>query len=160
MKYLQLDRITEVTPGKSLTGVRKLAADETYLQDHFPLFPIMPRVLMLEAMQQAGAWLLRVSCGFEEVVVNLVEAKNVKFQDFVEPGMELTVTAEIVKQEESRFTLKLVGKVEDRVASSGRLVMDRFRLGDREPEHAFVDSVAKTELIETFAKLASSISTE
>ena len=157
--FINLDRITEIELGKRLVGIRKLEANERYLDDHFPKFPVMPGVLMMESLFQAGAWLLRASCNFEEVVVELVEAKNVKFQDFVAPGMELTVSAEIVKQVENRFTLKLKGTVGDKTAMSGRMVVDRIRYADRYPDQSFVDFTARKEYMETFAELTSSIPT-
>jgi len=48
MKYRQLDRITSLDPGKRLTAERTLHKDEEYLRDHFPCFPVMPGVMMLE----------------------------------------------------------------------------------------------------------------
>ena len=159
MPYLDVDKIVEISSGKSIQVVRKLQSDESYLEDHFPLFPVMPGVLMLETMFQASAWLVRASCDFEEVVVRLAEAKNMKFQDFVEPGMELTVTAEIVKQVGPLFTLKIQGMVEDRLAASGRLVVERYQMANREPEHGFVDGVARAALLEKYAELTASITT-
>ena len=61
----------------------------------------MPGVLMLEAMYQASAWLVRQSEGFAHSVVILKEARNIKYADFVTPGKELVVTAEILKQDDS-----------------------------------------------------------
>ncbi|MFN9913857.1 MAG: beta-hydroxyacyl-ACP dehydratase, partial [Pirellulaceae bacterium] len=59
MKFRQIDRILEVVPGERLGAIRTLRADEEYLKDHFPLFPVMPGGLMLEALYQAACCRLR-----------------------------------------------------------------------------------------------------
>jgi len=126
MHFTLLDRILELKPGVSITAVKSLSLAEEYLQDHFPLFPVMPGVLMLEAMTQAGSWLVRVSEDFAHSVVLLKEARNVKYNDFVQPGETLTVTAEIIKQDEATVTLKARGAVDGVEAVSARLVLHRF----------------------------------
>ena len=55
MRFTLLDRIIDFEPGDRITAVKSLAMAEEYLADHFPNFPVMPGVLMLEAMTQAGA---------------------------------------------------------------------------------------------------------
>jgi 3-hydroxyacyl-[acyl-carrier-protein] dehydratase len=139
MRFSMLDRVTELVPGVRITGTRRLRADEDYLQDHFPRFPVMPGVLMLEAMYQASAWLVRQSEGFANAMVCLKEARNIKYADFVTPGKELVVTAEILKQDETTTTLKVQGTINGNVAVNGRLVLERFNLADRYPERAAAD---------------------
>ena len=53
MRFTLLDRITDLRPGISITAVKTLLPDEEYLRDHFPRFPVMPGVLMLETMYEA-----------------------------------------------------------------------------------------------------------
>ena len=57
MRFTLVDRILELQAGQEITAVKNLSLAEEYLADHFPLFPVLPGVLMLEAMTQAGAWL-------------------------------------------------------------------------------------------------------
>src|SRR5215207_1744582 len=121
MRFRLLDRITELRPGESVAAVKSLHADEEYLKDHFPLFPVMPGVLMLEAMFQAAMFLVRRSDDFAYSVVILKEARNVKYNDFVEPGETLTVTAEILKQDADTVTLKARGSVDGVEAVNARL---------------------------------------
>ena len=61
MKFLLLDRICSFEAGKQLTAVKNVSLAEEYLADHFPEFPVLPGVFMLEAATQAGAW-----CGADE----------------------------------------------------------------------------------------------
>src|SRR5215210_1607012 len=115
MRFCLLDRILELEPGRRVKGAKRLRPDEDYLSDHFPRFPVMPGVLMLEAMYQASAWLVRQSEGFAHSMVVLKEARNIKYADFVTPGKALVVTAEILKQDESLTMLKTQGTIEGNV---------------------------------------------
>jgi 3-hydroxyacyl-[acyl-carrier-protein] dehydratase len=153
MRFCLLDRITQLEPGVKITAVKRLRPDEDYLQDHFPRFPVMPGVLMLEAMYQAGAWLVRQSEGFAHSVVILKEARNVKYADFVTPGKELTVSAEILKQDETTTTLKAQGTIDGSVAVTARLVLERFNVADRCPQRRGADPYLRDELRQVLSRL-------
>jgi 3-hydroxyacyl-[acyl-carrier-protein] dehydratase len=146
MRFSLIDRIVELEPGRRIVAVKALTLAEEYLADHFPRFPVMPGVLMLEAMTQAGAWLVRVSEDFAHSMVILGEAANVKYGQFVEPGQTLTVTAEIVSQNEQETKLKAMGKVDGQTTVSARLVLRRYNLADTDPTRAETDQA----LIEHF----------
>ena len=64
MRFTLIDRIVELEPGARITATKSLTMAEEYLGDHFPNFPVMPGVLMLEAMTQTAAWLIRAERGF------------------------------------------------------------------------------------------------
>jgi 3-hydroxyacyl-[acyl-carrier-protein] dehydratase len=153
MRFCLLDRIVELEPGVRVSAVKRLRPDEDYLQDHFPRFPVMPGVLMLEAMYQASAWLVRQSEGFAHSMVVLKEARNIKYADFVTPGKELMVTAEIIKHDEKLTTLKAQGTIDGNVAVNGRLVLERFNLADRFPKRANTDPYMTDELRGVLKKL-------
>ncbi len=155
MRFCLLDRITQIEPGARITAIKQLRADEDYLADHFPRFPVMPGVLMLETMFQASMWLVRQSEGFENAIVLLKEARNVKYSDFVQPGQTLEVTAEILKQDERLTTLKAQGTVDGKVAVNARLILERFNLADRHPTRASTDGYTKNEFRKILAKLLS-----
>src|SRR5438874_1543659 len=123
MRFCLLDRIITLEPGHSITAERTLTGQEEYLADHFPRFPVMPGVLMLEAMSQAAAWLIRATDEFRYSTVTLREARNVKYSDFVVPGKTLVVSAEIQKRDGALTTLKTQGTVNGSVAVGGRLVI-------------------------------------
>src|SRR3954462_6056145 len=156
MRFCLLDRILELQPGVRVTAVRRLRPDEDYLQDHFPRFPVMPGVLMLEAMYQASAWLVRQSEGFAHSMVVLKEARNIKYADFVTPGKELVVTAEILKQDDSLTTLKAQGTIEGNLAVNGRLVLERFNLADRVPKRGSTDPYLRNEMRRVLKRLLTS----
>jgi 3-hydroxyacyl-[acyl-carrier-protein] dehydratase len=153
MRFTLLDRIVELEPGKRVKAIKALALAEEYLADHFPSFPVMPGVLMLEAMTQAGSWLIRAGEDFAHSIVVLKEARNVKYSNFVAPGQTLTVTAEILSQDERLTKLKAQGTVDGEVQLSGRLVLERYNLADERLGTADDDERVRRELRKLFALL-------
>lgn len=153
MRFTLIDRITELKVGEEISAVKNVSLAEEYLQDHFPLFPVLPGVFMLEAMTEAAAWLIRFSDNFAHSVVTLKEARNVKYADFVEPGNTLTVTAKIVKQEERMVSLKADGTVDGRPHVSARLVLERYNLSDTNPPDAEIDEYSIAEMRKLFDRL-------
>lgn len=143
MRFWLLDAIRSYEPGVQLTAVKNVALTEEYLADHFPEFPVLPGVFMLEAATQAGAWLIRLSEDFAHSIITLKEAKNIKYADFVPPGNTLLITVDIIKQDERLTTMKVQGQVEDRTTLSGRLVLERRNLADDDPEMATIDAQLK-----------------
>jgi len=139
MRFRQLDKITELVPGDRIVAIRHVRADEDYLRDHFPLFPVMPGVLMLEALFQASCWLIRASEDFEHSLLVLKEARNVKFADFMEPEQTLQITAEILKSEPNSVTIKAVGMKGDVVAVSARLIIGKSNLETNDIELSPLD---------------------
>lgn len=128
MRFCQLDQITLLEPGQRIEALKSVTGDEDYLRDHFPRFAVMPGVLMLEALYQASALLVRASLDHEPGLVVLRSAKNIKFADFVQPGETLKISAEIVKPGDEEYLVKATGRKEESVAVSGRLVVS-FRKG-------------------------------
>ncbi len=155
MRFTLIDRITCLEPGVKITAVKALSAAEEYLADHFPLFPVMPGVLMLEAMTQAGAWLVRASEDFAHSVVVLKEARNVKYSNFVAPGQTLTVTAEITENGPRETRIKAQGTVDGEVRVAARLVLERYDAVADGLSSVAGDQLAKRELRKHFAVLTS-----
>jgi 3-hydroxyacyl-[acyl-carrier-protein] dehydratase len=153
MRFTLLDRIVELEPGVRITAIKGLTLSEDYLADHFPRFPVMPGVFMLEAMTQASAWLIRASEDFKHSIVVLREARNVKYANFVAPGQTLTVTAEIISQDKRQTKLKVQGEVDGRVNVSARLVLERYNVADRTPAAASADHHVVRKMRELFGVL-------
>lgn len=143
MRFWLLDSIRSYAPGERLTAVKNVALTEEYLADHFPEFPVLPGVFMLEAATQAGAWLLRLSEDFAHSIISLKEAKNVKYADFVSPGHSLEVTVSIIKQDDRLATMKIEGQIGRQSTLSGRLVLERYNLADRDPDNKLIDEQLK-----------------
>jgi 3-hydroxyacyl-[acyl-carrier-protein] dehydratase len=139
MRFNLVDRIVEVLPGRSLRAVKNLTLGEEYLADHFPTFPVMPGVLMLQTLVEAGAWLLRLTDDYRHSVIVLREARNVKYGTFMEPGRQLLITVELTEQDEHTATLKGKGEVEGATAVSAKLTLGRYNLSDRHPALRLTD---------------------
>src|SRR5437762_3068028 len=139
MRFTLLDRISELEVGERITASKSLSLAEEYLADHFPSAPVMPGVMMLEALVQASAWLVRVSEDFAHSMVTLKQARGVKYANFVDPGQTLLVTAEITSQDERETKLKAQGTVNGGAAVSAKLVLERYNLADSDPAQAATD---------------------
>jgi 3-hydroxyacyl-[acyl-carrier-protein] dehydratase len=153
MRFQLVDRIEEVRPGQSLRAVKHLTLGEEYLADHFPSFPVMPGVLMLEALAEAGAWLLRVSDDFRHSVIVLREARGVKFGSFVEPGRRLALAVELTEQGEGTASFKGKGEVDGQAAVSARFTLARYNLRDHDPALRPADERLVRHLRELYAVL-------
>jgi 3-hydroxyacyl-[acyl-carrier-protein] dehydratase len=140
MRFNLVDRILEVEAGRRICIVKNLTLGEEYLADHFPTFPVMPGVLMLETLVEAGAWLLRISEDFRHSVIVLREAKNVKYGNFMEPGKNLVATVEMVETTDTEAVLKGKGEVEGNSTVSARLTLTRYNLRDRNAALAATDA--------------------
>jgi len=133
MRFNLVDRILELDPGRSIKAAKNLTLGEEYLADHFPTFPVMPGVLMLQTLVEAGAWLLRITEDFRHSMIVLREAKNVKYGHFMEPGRRLVVTAELIEQDEVQATFKGKGEVEGNQTVSARITLGRYNIKDVNP---------------------------
>lgn len=146
MQFTFVDRVLQLQPGVSITTLKCLSLSEEYLADHFPRFPVMPGVLMLQSMTDAAALLVGVTEDFAYSMVTLKEARNVRFADFVRPGSVLTVTAELLSIAGREVQLKTQATMGGRMASSARLALDRYNLADSRPDLASTDDDLKRHL--------------
>jgi 3-hydroxyacyl-[acyl-carrier-protein] dehydratase len=133
MRFNLIDRIVEVQKGQSLQAVKNLTLGEEYLADHFPTFPVMPGVLMLETLVEAAAWLLRLSDDFRHSIIVLREARNVKYGTFMEPGRQMTIRVDLVEQDGATASFKGKGEMDGQSTVSARVTLARYNLRDRDP---------------------------
>ena len=127
MYFSLIDRIVALQPGERIMAEKVVSPREPYFHDHFPGFPVMPGVLMLEAMYQTSAWLLLQSKDFACGVARLRQARNVKYGSFVKPGDVLTITAHVEKQDDTTTNLRAKGTVREQPAVSACLLLEHIR---------------------------------
>jgi 3-hydroxyacyl-[acyl-carrier-protein] dehydratase len=133
MQFHLIDRIVEVTQGKALRAYKHLTLGEEYLADHFPTFPVMPGVLMLQTLVESASWLLRLTEDYRHSVIVLREAKNVKYGTFMQPGHTLNLEVEVSELTETTATFKGKGETGGASTVSARFTLDRYNLRDRNP---------------------------
>ncbi len=160
MRFTLVDRITELETGKSITVIKNLSMAEEYLADHFPGFPVMPGVLMLESMVQASAWLMRFTEDFKYSTILLTQARGVRFNNFVAPGQTLTVTSTVHRSDDRQWVLKAAGTVEETSTVSARLTLEQFNLSEKDPGLAESDRLRIEKMRELFSQIWTPTSSE
>ncbi|MCP4747075.1 MAG: 3-hydroxyacyl-ACP dehydratase FabZ [Desulfobacteraceae bacterium] len=122
--FLLVDRILNLEPGKSVTGLKNVTMNEPFFRGHFPKKPIMPGVLIVEAMAQT-AGVLAVKTMAEEgsgVLMYFMGMDNVKFRKQVVPGDQLIMELEIIKQRSKIMKFTGLAKVDEQVAVEAQLM--------------------------------------
>ena len=138
MKFNLIDHV-EHASAERFVGVKYVSLAEEYLADHFPTFPVLPGVMMLEALTQAAAWILHLRRNFARSMAVLKEARNVRYGSFVAPGNSLRVEVDLLKEEDGQASFKATGLVGDAQAVAARLTVSYFNLADRQPDLADID---------------------
>jgi len=95
--FLLIDKITDMTEGERVTAVKNVTMNEPFFQGHFPQEPVMPGVLIVEAMAQAGAFCILSMPAYKGRIAYFGALDKVKFRQKVVPGDVLTFEVEIVK---------------------------------------------------------------
>lgn len=129
MRYILIDRILKVEKGHSITAVKNVTLSDDIFMDHFPGNPIFPGALILEALSQTGGALIEISNDFKyKAIVFMVE--KAKYRDYVRPGDQLVLKAEIVSTEETHIRIKAKALVENTTRVSADLVFTLVKMVD------------------------------
>jgi 3-hydroxyacyl-[acyl-carrier-protein] dehydratase len=120
VRFLLVDRILSLTPGRDVVAVRTIPLDEEYFQDHFPGFPVVPGVLLTEMMGQAAAKSLNAE---RRPRGNAMLAKilSASFRQWVRPGDEVRLHATIESNEEKFATADCRAEVGGRAVAQAKL---------------------------------------
>jgi len=126
---LLVDRVLEIEPGQRIVGLKNVSANEPFFAGHFPGRPVMPGVLIIEALAQCGGVLLMSGLQDpEDKVIYFLSVDGVKFRRPVIPGDQLILELDLVQGRSRRGKLKGVARVDGRVAAEATIlgqVMDR-----------------------------------
>jgi UDP-3-O-[3-hydroxymyristoyl] N-acetylglucosamine deacetylase/3-hydroxyacyl-[acyl-carrier-protein] dehydratase len=127
--FLLVDRILELEPGKRVVGVKNVTINEPFFQGHFPGHPIMPGVLIIEAMAQVGGMLLLGAVSDpQSKVVYFTSLNNVKWRRPVKPGDQLRFELDLLQVRGSMCKMQGVAKVDGEIvaeAEMGAMMRDR-----------------------------------
>jgi 3-hydroxyacyl-[acyl-carrier-protein] dehydratase len=121
MRFNLVDRILELEPGRLAVGEKSLPTSEELFQDHFPGFPVVPGVLLIEMMGQTAAKALdaqRLARG----KAMLGEVRNARFRQWVKPGEIIRLKAEIERNQEDFAIAKCHGSVGGKRVGSAELL--------------------------------------
>ena len=122
---LMIDRVVEIIADRSAVGIKQVTANEPYFQGHFPGNPIMPGVLIVEAMAQLAGVLLLKKLEVGNLVAELISMDRVKLRKGVHPGDQLRLEAQIVRSQPRRAEVKTRAWVGDKIAAEAQI---RFML--------------------------------
>lgn len=150
MKFLLVDKIEEIQPPERIVTSKNLSLAEEYLQDHFASFPVLPGVLMLEAMTQSAAWLVRLKHDYAHSIIVLKAARNVRYNYFLKPGNTLRCEIDAIGIDETTARFKGSGYVGDRLAVSARIELECRNVADMAPHGGEVDQRILRQLKQTF----------
>lgn len=150
MRFQLVDKIESIEPGKRIVTTKALSLAEEYLQDHFANFPVLPGVLMLEALVQSAAWLVRIEQNWSKSIIILSTARNIRYANFVQPGNILRCELNAMSITENSAKFKAVGMLENSQAVSGRIELKCFNMADKAARYADADKEIMNDLKQTF----------
>lgn len=114
--FLFVDRVIEIEPGKKGIGIKNVTANDGFFQGHFPQKPVMPGVIMIEAMAQTAGVVVLTSGAHNGKVALFMSISDVKFRRVVYPGDQLLMEVEIIRDRERTAHVKGIGRVDGEVA--------------------------------------------
>lgn len=130
--FVMVDRVTELVPGKSIRGHKNVTYNEPWFQGHFPSRPIMPGVLIIEAMAQIGGILAYASDPFDSTsnLMFFLAIDKARFRHTVTPGDRLDLYAEVLHHRSNVWKLRGEARVDGALCAEGELLAS---VVDRQP---------------------------
>ena len=122
MRFELIDAVIE-QDAERITAIKNVTAAEEYLADHFPGFPILPGVMMLETLVQAARKLVAGRGDGPNSPLVLAETRNVKYAAMVKPGQALRVEVSLRKRDGEAWRFQGAGTVDDKIAVQARFTL-------------------------------------
>jgi len=154
MRFILIDKVVSLEAGKQIKAVKNVSLSEEYLADHFPTFPVLPGVLLLEGLIESASWLVRKSENFTHSMILLEQARNVKYKSFLAPGAQIEYTIDARTIEENVSSFVGVGVSQGQQIVEARLGLRHFNLADDDSAMAAVDARVIENLKERWKLLA------
>ncbi|MCK5001337.1 MAG: hypothetical protein KAS23_17455 [Anaerohalosphaera sp.] len=153
MKYILIDKIVALESAKQIKTVKSVSLAEEYLADHFPTFPVLPGVLLLQGMVESASWLVRHSQAFSNSMVLLEQTRNVKYKSFAAPSMQIEydITAKAIEENVSSFIGR--GTCDGKPIVEAKFSLRHFNLADENPKMAAVDGTIIENMKQRFGLL-------
>ncbi len=155
MRFILIDKVVSLEPGKQVKAVKNVSLAEEYLADHFPTFPVLPGVLLLEGLIESASWLVRESENFAHSMILLEQARNVKYKSFLAPGMQIEYEVQAKTVEENISSFAGFGVADGRRIVEARFGLRHFNLADDNSAMAAVDAQVIANLKERWKLLKS-----
>lgn len=127
--FLLVDRVLEFEKDKSIKAIKNVTINEPFFNGHFPGQPVMPGVLMIEAMAQAAGLIILKSnpdIAYPKDLCVLVGVNNARFKRMVRPGDQLILTAETTKAKSGIWKFNCEARVENEMAASAEIITARI----------------------------------
>jgi len=124
--FLLVDRVLSVTPGESIVAIKNVTFNEAHFIGHFPQYPVMPGVLVIEALAQAGgvlAWETAKDEPDKVTILYLAGLEDVRFKHPVRPGDQLRLKAALTKRRRSLWRFECTAEVDGQLVAEAVILM-------------------------------------
>lgn len=148
MRFILIDKVVSLRIGKEIKAVKSVSLSEEYLADHFPTFPVLPGVLLLEGLVESASWLVRCTENFAHSMILLEQVRNVKYKSFLAPGGTIEYTVQVKTFEENISSFVGSGLSDGERIVEAKFGLRHFNLADENSGMAAVDF----EIIENLKK--------
>jgi 3-hydroxyacyl-[acyl-carrier-protein] dehydratase len=132
VRFLLVDRITELESGKRARGIKNVTLSEDFFAFHFPDFPVMPGALITECLVQLADWTVRESENFAYVGLPF-QFETIKFYNMVRPGDCLQLDVEVLDHPPGRYFFRCEARCNDKVVAVGRFALKVCRVEELMP---------------------------